>query len=112
MDIVINIEKKNAFIILGAFLLMILAAGVAYATYESPSTGTGHNITDFGPGVLNGDMNITGTITVKGDVIIGGLPETAPYKNLHHIKQVIQQRDIYFEGVLCELNSTFCFMRR
>jgi hypothetical protein len=77
MEIVINIEKKHAFIILGGLLLLAIV-GIVYAITPDP----GHDITDFGPGTIDRDVNITGKITIKGDIIIKGLPENATHKNL------------------------------
>lgn len=87
MVITINIEKRHAFIILGALLLLIVA-GVVYALVPNP----GHPAEDFIPSDIVGDLKVSGTINVHGDIIINGLPLSAPHNNLRSILCDIDDR--------------------
>jgi len=65
MRLIINIEKRYAFAILGAVLLLAVAIGV-YAYTISPGTvpNPGHTLTSI-QGLFSGDNNLSQTLSTK-----------------------------------------------
>ena len=86
MEITINIEKKHVFIILGAVMLLV----GAYTVYAV--AGVSHPSDDFVPDHIDGDFNVSGIINVQGDIILNGLPSSAPHNNLLDILCDIDER--------------------
>jgi len=87
--ITINIEKKYAFMLFGAFFLLVFS-GIVFANSLER-----HYIADLVHGTIPGDLNTSGRETIaKGDIILKGLPDTAPHNKLSEI--------------LCDIKEEYC----
>jgi hypothetical protein len=92
MQITLNVKKRETFIIVA--VLLLLSAFVYAGSYISSTTKKGHDTDEIGSGAIAGDLNITGTVIAKSDIILDSLPSSNLARNL--------------TALVCSFNSTYC----